>query len=161
MSNQNIVSHWHYLIENCAYDPKAFYQNIKDSLIKRNIKDLKFGYTHHKTGGLLSGSREYLLVSFKDYHFEIGAAPFGENGFFISWWLTETASKKKVSIKNAFGAFLGGLLKPESYYSTDLRLAFQSCVKQCVNKVMNELTEAKGLKSLSDAELKPQIDSVI
>lgn len=161
MSNQNIVSHWHYLVENCAYDPKSFYQSIKEDLTKRNIKGLNVGYSHHKTGGLFSGSREYLHVSFNDYHFEIGAAPFGDNGFFVSYWLTETASNKKASLQNSVGGLMSNLLKPETYYSTDLRLAFQTCVKQCVNKVMKELTEAKGLKALSAEELKPQLDSVM
>jgi hypothetical protein len=53
------------------------------------------------------------------------------------------------------GQFLRVLFQPATYYRIDTTLMFQQQVHAAVVEVVEEMTRAKGLRSLSEAERKP------
>ena len=53
------------------------------------------------------------------------------------------------------GPFYEEYLRPVTYYRIDTGLMFQSAVHGAVLEVIDGLTEAKGLRALSETERKP------
>jgi hypothetical protein len=86
--HENVVAHWHKLIENFETSPKDFYGTLEKSLFHRRIPGLAVSRVRWSESGLLSPDREYLRVT-GDFHcYDICAAPFG-TGYFFSSWLTQ------------------------------------------------------------------------
>jgi len=142
------LSHWHVLIEGLQAAPKEFYTSVEAAIAKRLIPGASLSRLDWPEGGILSAKREYLRVSRKPYLFDICGAPFG-TGFFVSWWLNES-----------FGclAALPGLerfFRRSTYYRVDTALMFQEAVSKAVVDVVDGMTEAKGLRMLSELERKP------
>ena len=89
---ENVVSHWHKLIENFQTSSKDFYTSVEVALDRRHIPGLKTSRVHWNEGGILSPEREYLRVSGDRHSFDVCAAPFGD-GFFFSSWMTKKKPK--------------------------------------------------------------------
>lgn len=102
----------------------------------------------------LSARREYLRVKRRDLILDICAAPFG-TGFLVSWWLGP-----KPGILGFFyaipvvGVIFGYLTQPFTYHRIDTALMFQEAVNDSVQEVIEALTKAQGLRSLSENERK-------
>lgn len=54
-----------------------------------------------------------------------------------------------------FGPLYERLFRPRTYYKMDTALMFQEAVRQSVHEVIDNLTKAKGIRALSEAERKP------
>ncbi|MFM7232369.1 MAG: hypothetical protein ACKO3S_10315 [bacterium] len=89
---ENVVSHWHKLIENFQTSPKDFYTSVELALDRRHVPGLKTSRVKWSEGGLLSPDREYLRVEGDRHTFDICAAPFG-SGFFFSSWTTQKQAR--------------------------------------------------------------------
>ena len=83
----NVVSHWHKLVENFETSPKEFYASVEVALARRQIPGLKTQDVIYSEGGVLSARRQYLRVDGERHAFDICAAPYG-SGFFFSSWMT-------------------------------------------------------------------------
>lgn len=151
-----IISHWSYRIDGLQYSSSAFYSDVERILGAAQVDHLKIERVKLAEGGMFSSKREYLQVRRGEHVFLVCAAPFG-NGFFISWWLGH--------VESGFWAWLSGLpligfivqrfLKRLTYYQIDTALMFQSVTHTALTEVLAALTEAKGLKALSDTERTP------
>ena len=84
----NVVAHWHKLIENLQVSSKEFYTAVQAGLSRRRVPALKTRVVVRNEGGILSPRREYLRMTDGRVAFDLCAAPFG-TGFFFSWWLVE------------------------------------------------------------------------
>ncbi|MBI5374185.1 MAG: hypothetical protein HZA77_02050 [Candidatus Schekmanbacteria bacterium] len=128
---------------------------------KREIPDCNYSRVNYREGGIFSSSREYLRIRRKEYVFDICGAPFG-NSFFVSWWLGERVSIIKAILLAI--PFVGQLtmrfFKPDTYYKRDTALMFQESVRQSVLEVIDEITKAKGLRSLTENDRKPILSSL-
>jgi len=80
-----VVSHWHYSIENFNTSTMEFFKAIEATLVIKQAPVCPERIDYHESG-VLSAKREYLRVSYARFSFDIGAAPFG-NDFFFSWWM--------------------------------------------------------------------------
>ena len=89
---ENVVSHWHKLIDNFQTSSLGFYASVEDALERRQIPGLKTKNINHDEGGVLSPRREYLRVSGDRHVVDICAAPFG-TGFFFSSWTTKKKAR--------------------------------------------------------------------
>lgn len=89
---ENVVSHWHKLIENFQTSPKDFYASVELALDRRHVPGLKTSRVKWSESGLLSPDREYLRVEGDRHAFDMCAAPFG-TGFFFSSWVTEKKAR--------------------------------------------------------------------
>ena len=153
---QSVISHWDHLIEGLHYSTQEFYADLNRAIVARKIPEATVCTVEIKEGGLLSAKRLYLRVGRKKLRFDICGAPFG-NAFFFSWWLTELPSGclaflLSIPIVQSWTWFLA---RPLTYFKLDTAFMFQETVHTAVLEVIDQITEAKGMRALSDEERKP------
>lgn len=144
----NVISHWYHLIEDFQTSAQEFYTTVELAIKKRQVPNVKVFRVDWKEGGVFSAKREYLRVQWKEYVFDICAAPFG-TGFFFSWWLGEFQG-----CLSTF-PFFSQFVRPETYYKIDTARMFQETIRHSVMEVIDALTTAKGIRALADEERKP------
>jgi len=173
----SVLSHWHKLFEGFQESPQRVYGLLEEAIDKRKIPDVNVSRISYPEAGALSARREYLRVRRREHIFDICAAPFG-TGFFVSWWLGEPRAffwlfaiiivvlieTIGLAIRLPWWLPLGiGLtivvlwrlsLRP-TYYRLDTALMFQDSVHSAVLEVIDQVTEGKGIKMLSELEKKP------
>jgi hypothetical protein len=151
-----IISHWHKLFEGFQESPQQIYGLLDKAIEQRKLPNIKTSRITYRETGVLSAKREYLRVRRKEHIFDICAAPFG-TGFFVSWWLGQTPGLIASLILKIplLGRLLVGAFRPETYYSLDTALMFQDSVHTAVLEVLDQVTEGKGIKALSELEKKP------
>ncbi len=158
---RNYHSHWNTLIENFNFHAGEFYNLLEQELQSHGIEDITIKRVSLKEGNMFSSKRMYLRVLWKSYHYDICAAPFGE-GFFISWWLLHRQSIIQNFIARIpfLGTWLVRKLFPITYYRIDTALMFMTYAHASVQKVIKDITEEKGIRALSEAELKPILNDI-
>ncbi|MCX6168670.1 MAG: hypothetical protein NTX65_05000 [Ignavibacteriales bacterium] len=155
-------AHWSHLTEGLQESAQKFYASVEESVKKRQIPDIKLSRIDYKEGGLFSAKREYLRVKWKSYIFDICAAPFG-TGFFMSWWLGQIPSPIMALVYMI--PFIGPLMvrsfKPETYYQLDTTQMFQESIHLAVLEVLDQTTQASGLRLLTESERKPIMQDLL
>ena len=156
------IGNWNHLFADVQHDPEEFYKSVEEIIKEKEVPDVKTGRKNFKQGGMLSSTRVYLVVHRKDLIFHICAAPWG-TGFFFSWWMRVELS--------AWDEFLGRipLIGPalvarrqlKTYYNLDTDAMYRSSVHQSVLAAIDLLTEAKGVRGLSELERKPEMHTSI
>lgn len=156
-----VISHWYHLIEGLEDSSQRFYSSLERAIESRQLEKLDLSRIDYKEGSIFSDSREYFRVRRRDHIFDICAAPFG-NGFFISWWLGESVGPFWTLILKIplLGVMLLKMFRPETYYRFDTALMFQSSVHSAVLEVIDQMTTAKGIRSLTESERKPILSSL-
>jgi len=159
-----VLSHWHKLFEGFQASPEQIYSQMEQAIERRKIPDVKISRISYPEAGALSARREYLRVQRMDYIFDICAAPFG-TGFFVSWWLGEPRRLLRLIIWILLILFLPivGLIivifwwisLRETYYRLDTALMFQDSVHSAVLEIIDQATEGKGIRAMSELERKP------
>ncbi len=147
-----VIGQWNHLFPNMQHDPEEFYTLVEELLNEWQMPDYKTERKTFHQGGILSHQRLYLEVSRGDYIYHICAAPWG-NGFFFSWWLRKvSAFLERFNSKQTF--------KVDTYYRQDTDAAFRACVQQCVQSAVDRITEAKGIRGLTELERQPDLRSM-
>jgi hypothetical protein len=156
-----VLSHWYHLFEGMQESPKRFYDLLYQAVDLRKIPDIKILTITYREGGLLSAKRVYFRVQRKEHLFDICAAPFGANAFFVSWWLGEAPGFLwELILKIPFlGEAIMRIFRPFTYYRLDSALMFQELVRSAVLEVVDQISEAKGVRMLSELERKPIMSS--
>lgn len=156
------IGSWSHLFADMKHDPEAFYSEVEKILEERQIPDVKTARKNFKEGGLLSHQRLYLEVSRGDYIYHICAAPWG-TGFFFSWWLRERLSELDAFLIKIpyIGSRIVKARALKSYYRLDTDAMFKASVQQSVMAAIDRLTEAKGIRGLTELERKPDLRSII
>ncbi len=151
-----LISHWYNLFEGLQASPQDFYARVERAVQSRQVPDVRGSRVDWKEGGMLSAKREYLRVRRKKLVFDICGAPFGPH-FFVSWWLAELPSGFVALLSSipVVGGFFERILRPTTYYQIDTALMFQEAIRSAVNEVVDEMSKAKGLRTLSILERKP------
>ena len=151
-----ILSHWSHMIEGLEGSTEQFYSSLEIAMKNKQVPETAISRVAHREGGAFSSQRLYLRVQRKDHVFDVCAAPFG-NGFFISWWLGESLGVLwTLILKIPFlGNFLFQIFRPITYYSLDTASMFQSLVSSAVMECVDGLTNAKGMRLLTERERRP------
>ena len=151
-----ILSHWNQLIPGLEQSAQEFYSAVEAALTPYNLKSVKFERINLSEGGLLSAKREYLQIRRGEHVFHVCAAPFA-NGFFISWWLGQVESGLWAWLASLpfIGMIVQRFLKPLTYYKIDTAMMFQSVTHGALMQTVDGITEAKGIRGLTEAERKP------
>jgi len=151
-----IISHWSHMLEDIQHSPQDFYTAVEAAVNNRNLPDTKISRVLWKEGGMLSASREYLRVQRKDIFFDVCGAPFG-NGFFVSWWMAEPPPGCLTLLARMpfLGEWLSFLAKPVTFYRLDTQIMFQDSTHSAVMEVVDQITELRGVRTLSESERKP------
>ena len=158
---KNYHSRWNTLIDNFEYSPKEFYKQLATELKSHGVTKISIKETTHKEGGMMSHSRLYLRATWKDYQYDICSAKFG-HGFFVSWWLLYKDSIGKILISKIpfVGGWLARKLYPVTYYRIDTASMFMSYAQSSVLKVIEDITNDKGVRALTEAERKPILNNI-
>lgn len=158
---KNYHSNWNTLIDNFDYSPKEFYAKLKIELESHGVKNINIIEKFIKEGGVMSHSRIYLRATWKDYQYDICGCKFG-NGFFISWWLFYKDSLGKIIVSKIpfVGRWIAEKLYPVTYYRIDTASMFMSYAQASVLKVIDDITNDKGVRALSEAERKPILNDI-
>lgn len=158
---KNYHSRWNTLIDSFEYSPKEFYKRLKTELESHGVTRISINETTHKEGGMMSHSRLYLRATWKDYQYDICGAKFG-HGFFVSWWLLYKDSIGKILISKIpfVGGWLARKLYPVTYYRIDTASMFMSYAQSSVLKVIEDITNNKGVRALTEAEKKPVLNDI-
>ena len=160
----NILTHhsnWSHLIDGMSFSTEEFYQRLKAELLSHGIKGVSTSIIHHKEGSVFSSSRRYLRVEWKEYRYDMCAAPFGK-GFFVSWWLLYKNSILKILLGRI--PFVGGWIErkwfPLTFWKVDSASMFMTYCHQSVQKVIADITKEKGVRSLTEQEQKPILNNI-
>jgi len=152
-----ILSNWHHHFEGLRDSSQRFYQELEAAIQQREIPDIKISRVFHREGGPMSAMREYLRIYRKEHLFDICAAPFGKQAFFISWWLGESPGciGRVLMATPLIGPIIYAIIKPDTYFRLDTAMMFQEAVHAAVMEVVDGTTKAQGLRMLTDDERKP------
>lgn len=151
-----IISHWNQRIEGMQQSSSDFYAEVERVIQSENVDHIKIERVNLSEGGLFSAKREYLQVRRGEHVYHICAAPFG-TGFFLSSWLgyVESGFWAWLSDIPVVGVLAQRFFKPLTYFKIDTGLMFQSITHSAVLRVLDSLTQAKGLRALTEDERKP------
>ena len=156
------TDNWRHLFADMEYDPEDFYALVEEILNERQVPDVIITRRIFKQGGILSYQRVFLEVSRGDYIFHICAAPWG-TGFFFSWWFREKLSDlDEILIKiPRIGPAIVQARQYKPYYKLDTDAMFRTSVEQSFMEAIDRLTEAKGIRGLTELERKPDLRNII
>lgn len=156
-----VLSHWYHLFEGFQQSPQQFYSALEEAIKRRQIPNVDLSRIDYREGGIFSAKREYLRVRRREHLFDVCAAPFA-NGFFVSWWLGETPGFfwGLILLIPGLGLLLSALSRPQTYYKHDTALMFQESIRSAVLEVIDQMTEGKGLRLLSETERTPILTSL-
>ncbi len=154
-------SRWNTVIDKFSFSSKEFYELLRKELLSNGINNLDVKFVFLKEGNAFSSRRTYLRAVWKDYQYDICAAPFG-NGFFVSWWLLYKNSIGLIIISKIpfIGKWLAEKLYPITYYKIDTASMFMTYAQASVLKVIEDITNDKGVRSLSESERKPVLNNI-
>lgn len=154
-------SNWNTLINNFEFSTEAFYKHFKKELLSHGISGITAENISLFEGSIFSARRRYIRITWKDYQYDICAAPFGD-GFFISWWLLykNSLGQLLISIIPFIGGWLARKIYPITYYKIDTASMFMTFAQTAVLKVIDDITNAKGIRSLSESERKPILNDI-
>lgn len=142
LSTSTLHTRWHHYFDNLNFSSMEFYALVEEAIRRRKLNDIEIssvspGKEEGSSG--LPANREYMRVTFNEYIFDICAAAFG-NGFFISWWFTETGAYRRLfKIK-------------KTHFQLDTDTMFQECIRACVHEAIDWLITTKGLRPLTPQE---------
>lgn len=156
------IGNWCTLYPDMNYDPEEYYQKILEILAKHEAPNFHHRNRTFKQGGVISGQRLYLEVSRGEYIYHICGAPWGTD-FFFSWWQRKRYSPiERLFIKTpVLGPVIKAIYETATYYKLDTDAAFNASVQHAVQEAINEITDAKGGRRLTDAERVPEMRSAI
>jgi len=152
-------SHWNFFNMDFSFSSIEFYKLLQKELYKNKTSNVYFKEVRLKEGNFFSSRRLYLRIYWKDFHFDVCAAPFG-NSFFISWWLLYRFSFVEMIVLFLLGRWIYRKLFPNTYHKIDTATAFMKHTHTCVLNILDELTIGVGARFLDDEERKPILNDV-
>lgn len=148
----HILAHFGHAFPFLTLSAKQFYTDLEEVIKQHEFPDLKIERTLNKEGGAFSANREYLRIRFHDLVFEICGMQFGKD-FCITSWLYETEGTLRQLLKfTKAGDYLTERAKKKTFYEADQEAMFKYCIHNSLLEVIDNLTKANGLRTLSDFE---------
>jgi len=153
-------SNWAQLLSGFKYSTKDFYKLVRDEMNRHDVTGLSFEQVHLKTGNAFSAERLYLRVKWREYHYDICFAPFGD-GCFVSWWLIYENSDIEVFLAKLpfIGEWIRKAFFKKTYYQIDTASMFMTFAQHSVLAVIDEITKISGIR-LSEDERKPILNNI-
>ncbi|GGG24749.1 hypothetical protein GCM10011344_26790 [Dokdonia pacifica] len=148
-------SHWNTLLDECKLSSRDFYAELKSELARTSISGMNNYNVYLKEGSIFSGRRLYLRVNWKNYRYDICAAPFGKGFFISSWLLNKTGIIEYFISRFPLGLKIVKMLNPVTYYKIDTASMFQTYCHQAVLNVIDRMTKDTGVRPLSEDQKKP------
>jgi hypothetical protein len=123
--------------EGMRFSTQEFYALTETLIKEKEIPSLTLCRVEHQVGGLFSGKRQYLRVKYKEYFFDICAAPFAMD-FFVSW---RQGQLQQIKVAKR---------RYKTFYEQDTESMFKASVKLCLERAIQQITEAKGVRQIPE-----------
>lgn len=153
-------SHWNHLLPNFKFSTREFYTLFKKELESHDIEAIKYNEVSLKTGNIGSAYRLYLRIKWRDYHYDLCLAPFGD-GCFVSWWLIFDISPTEEFISKIpfVGSALQKIFYRQTFYKIDTASMFMTYAHQSVLKVIDDITKGSGIR-IELEDRKPKLNDI-
>jgi len=153
---QKIVGHWDRFVEGLNVSTLAFFELVESLLAERGIDGVIAMRVVWPEGGPFSPRRHYLQVNFDTIIFIVGAVPIG-NATYFSWWcaIADRGITAWLVDRALFGWMFRLLLRPTTFYRVDTVRAYEHALHASLTTAVDNLSKAKGLRSLSEEDRKP------
>ncbi|MBL7722921.1 MAG: hypothetical protein JNK27_02180 [Chitinophagaceae bacterium] len=150
---KKVLSHWHHRFTSTPFSPQEFYDKVEANLKAKELDKLSVYRLTYSEGGFLSPQRIYLRIQYKELIYDVCAAPYAKE-FFVSWWLGE-ADNPTYNFLIAI-PFIGKLFekRAKTFFEMDTEVMFKEAVTLCVKETINQLTETKGARKLTEDDWK-------
>jgi hypothetical protein len=121
---------------------------VRDMILEYNYPDIECKKVILKEQGLFSSSREYMLISRKDFNYYVCACPYGKS-FFISWWLKEQEDTLNATVAKmgALGRWFSGHDRSKTFYELDSQLMFSNSINTILKRAVDKVLLEKGFKN--------------
>ncbi len=153
-----IMSNWNGWLAHGSVSQEEFYDRVINEVDDHQFSGVKFSTQFLHRGSIFSEKIKYLKVKWKLQEYYVCAAPCG-NGFYMSYWLIE--GKRNILVRLILAIpFIGAIiLAPfggNSLNYQDTAMMFNSLFTTSFMKVVDEMTNEKGVRSFSELERKPE-----
>ena len=157
---KNHHSNWNTLLDGFNFSTQEFYTLLREELKNQSINNLNINDVSLKEGSFFSRRRRYLRIKWKEYQYDMCAAPFGK-GFFISWWLLCKYSIVAIIISKIpfIGKWLVEKWYPITYYKVDTASMFMTHCHNAVLSVIDSITKESGIR-ISEQQRRPILQDV-
>ncbi len=154
-------SHWNTLINSFEYSTEEFYKRYKKELLSHGVSGVTTASVSLREGNIFSNKRRYLRIKWKEFQYDICAAPFGD-GFFVSWWLLDRATwiQVLISLIPFIGRWLIRKLYPTTYYKIDTASMMMRYCHQTALRVIDDITDGQGVRKMTEDERKPILNDI-
>jgi hypothetical protein len=153
-------SNWNTLLDGFNFSTNEFYKFLREELKNQGITGLIINDVSLKEGSFFSNRRRYLRIKWKEYQYDMCAAPFGK-GFFISWWLLYKNSMGAIIISKIpfIGKWLVKKWYPITYYKVDTASMFMTYCHNAVLNVIDTITKESGIR-ISEQQRRPVLQDI-
>ncbi|MES1225385.1 MAG: hypothetical protein ABUT20_58430 [Bacteroidota bacterium] len=148
---QEILGHSHHRFIEPPFSAQEFYSLLEKTIVASTIPTASVTRITYSEGGILAPNREYLRVKYKEFVFDICAAPFAK-GYFVSWWLGETGNSFRDFLRRI--PLIGRLFRKrrKTFFELDTEIMFKETIGACIQEAIDAFTEKKGLRKLTVAD---------
>ena len=153
------LKHWHHHFANMQLSSYDLYDKIVAEIRNRKITNVNMGYGKFFEAGIFSARREYLCIQYKKFSLDVCCTSFG-TGYYISWWLGED-DPGFLSRIPIIKDLLGKNPDYQSYYQLDTATLFQSGIHDAILKVIDDFSNEKGVRLLTEFERQPLFENAI
>lgn len=142
-------------LENYPATPMAFFRVVEEIMAQRQIIGVEISRVTRIEWHLLSARRTYLLIRFRDAVCFLSGVPLGTS-FLVSWRYTAMPGKVMFIMFQVplIGVIAEKLLKPPTFYRTDIYHALEQAIRAALLEATNLLAE-QGIRPLAEAEQRP------
>ena len=149
---RSVHDHKHKHLDMPSFSPLQFYEGIETAIKSKAIDGVSFRSIKHSEGGLMSAKRIYFRISYHEYIFDVCAAPYGTEDFFISWWLGDSGYTLRDILSNIPVIGRWYTKRAKTFYEQDTETMFREMVVESINIVLSELMETKGMRLSEDTD---------
>lgn len=147
---------------NCSlptqYSPEEFYKIVEEKITNHEVELIKTSRVDLHEKGAFSRKRTYLRARQGDLIFDICGAPYGNNMFFISYWLGQQQKKGCLVALFRWVPIIGDIIDRSSdklsYYELDTAAMFQTFIHDLVLETTDEVAESNKVEPIPEEDRK-------
>lgn len=153
---KELMNRWSTLILGLSYSTKEFYERLEKTLSEQGLEGLDMHLKKINIGAIGMGQRYYFVVRWKEFQYDICAAPFADS-FFVSYWALQQPNRFAYALSKIplVGTGLSSLLFPITYYKVDTSSMFHTLIHQCVTDTVDLLLKENNQPALTENKKSP------
>jgi hypothetical protein len=161
LAKKEVINNWSMLFPHFTYSSKTFYEQLRESLKEHGVEDIQYSTKNIAIGHLASQRRVYMSITWKEFTYDVCAAPFGD-GYFFSYWGLQEPNRMAFAVSRIpwIGAWLSTIIFPNTYYKSDTRAMFHTLFHECMIKLVEEVGKEKNMPALTEQDKTPTMKDI-